>query len=232
MLNEQGSRAIVVAGGRGTRFGGSIPKQFMQLGGMPIMFHSVITFAKNALIDGIVLVVPAGYQDFCREWVKRLGINKIDSIVSGGDTRQKSVYIGLCAMPSSSVVLIHDGARPFIKDDAISDLISRAARYGAATLAVLSTNTVKIASDGFVDKTLDRDNIFIVQTPQAFRRDIIIKAHENAININFEAYDDCHLAENIGVMPAIVMGCPCNIKITHDIDIIIASHILETDEER
>ena len=226
MPKIDGAYAIVVAGGGGTRFGGDVPKQFINLGDMPVMFHSIVKFADSPLIDGIVLVAPPAYQNFCREWASKFGIGKITAIVTGGETRQASVFSGLTATPENcAIVLVHDGARPFVTAESISDVITKARKHSAATLAIQSTDTIKLSDGGIITQTMPRENLYMIQTPQAFCRHTLGNAHKAADGL--AAYDDCHLVEKIGISPAIVQGGPKNIKITYDIDFIVAQTILK-----
>ena len=212
--------AIVVAGGRSTRFGGDLPKQFLKLGGIPIIGHSLQAFNACPFVDEIVIVVPSQFWDICQG----LEITKPVHFTEGGETRQQSVCAGL-AFVHSGLVLIHDGARPFIEVDKIEALLAAAHEGEGATLATPVTDTLKVVDSNMkVSQTLHREKIFAVQTPQAFPVDIIKEAHKKKDN---QTYDDCQLVELLGIKSHLIMGSTQNIKITYPIDIKIAEMILE-----
>ena len=221
---------IVVAGGSGSRFGGDVPKQFVDLCGIPVVFHSLLGFDKNSYVDGMILVAPNNKHNFCRLAAQKLGVAKLIDIVSGGASRQESVYNGLLALPKgNSIVLVHDGARPLVTDDGISAVVSKAHKYGAATLAAPVTDTIKMVNpDMFAEQTVSRQNLYLTQTPQGFRQEILTAAHEAARNTNFIGSDDCQLVEKIGVKPKIIPFTTKNIKITHEGDLQLAELLLKT----
>ena len=210
---------IVVAGGKGTRFGGDLPKQFLKLGNKTVIEHSLATFEASPFIDQIIIVASSEFWGFCES----LGLSKLSKIADSGETRQQSVAKGL-SFVDGGLVLIHDAARPFVDDDKIQTLLASAYEGGGATLATPVTDTLKIADTNMcVDKTLPRESIFAVQTPQAFQFEVIKKAHEHGYA---DAYDDCQLVELLGIKPRLVRGSPQNIKITHPMDLEIAQLIL------
>ena len=220
--------AIIVAAGHGSRFGGDVPKQFVMLDGLPVVFHSVRTFAANPLVDRIVLVVHPDYRTLCGDYAERLGLNQGRGLeyVDGGETRQQSVLNALSSI-DSGIVLIHDGARPFVSKTAINAVITAAGQHGAATLALPVTDTIKRGAGGFVEQTLPRDALYAVQTPQGFRADVLKQAHDHACKEGLQAADDCCLVERLGVAVAIVAGEATNIKITYDVDLAIAKSLTE-----
>ena len=224
--------AIVAAGGGGLRFGGDVPKQFARLGDMPIVMHGLLTLASSSHVNGVVLVVPAKYCSHCKDMLRSFGLADV-KVVSGGANRQESVYNGLTALPggdgdSDGIIIVHDGARPFVTAQNIADVIEVAQNYGAAAMAVPVTDTVKQINEAMlVEQTLCRDNICLVQTPQAFRREILLKAHEQARAEGITSTDDCHLVEKMGVAPKIILGCAKNIKITHSVDLAFAESLLK-----
>lgn len=220
MYKNLNCTALVVAGGHGTRFGGHMPKQFLQLGGMPVIGHSLQTFDACPFVDEIVIVTSVNFWDIC----KGLGLTKPVHLTEAGQTRQQSVASGL-SFVRSGLVLIHDGARPFVEIDKIEILLAAAYEGNGATLATPITDTLKFADDNMrVAQTLQREKVFAIQTPQAFPVDIIKKAHEKQAS---QAYDDCQLVELLGIKPYLIMGSTENIKITYPIDIKIAEMILE-----
>jgi len=223
-----------VAGGQGSRFGGDIPKQFLPLGDMPVIGHSLVAFEQNIHIDQIVLVVPVDYFDFCTDMVKKLGVSKLKRMVVAGEFRHDSVYNGLLGLnytgEEPALVLVHDAARPFVKGERIDMLLMASSLYGAATLGLPVTDTIKEVDKGrftIVERTLLREKLYAVQTPQAFYLDKLMTAHEMAQKERYLGHDDCELMEAIGFKPHILIGCPTNIKITHNIDMALAKIILD-----
>jgi 2-C-methyl-D-erythritol 4-phosphate cytidylyltransferase len=227
--------AIIVAGGKGERFGGDKPKQILPLGGIPILGHSMVSFQQNSCVDQIILVTPKELWDFCYDLSKELGITKLRMIIRGGESRQQSVYNGLLGLrgpqgwASNGLVLVHDAARPFVPcHESIKELLNAAYHHYAATFAVPATDTIKtVDSHNMVKSTLQRDRTFLIQTPQAFWSNILRRAHKKARKAGFEAYDDCQLAENIGIKPKVIESSPDNIKITHAVDMVLAEEIYE-----
>jgi 2-C-methyl-D-erythritol 4-phosphate cytidylyltransferase len=221
--------AIVVAAGTGSRFGGELPKQFQPLGRKPLVVYSLEFFEKNKLIDEVVLVVAEEYLAFASQAiVDKWGLRKIRKITAGGLTRQKSVLAGLSACHSgTNLVAIHDAARPFLAEDLFARLIARAEETGAAILAVPAKESIKIAENGMIIKTLKRDTIWIAQTPQAFRFDTILQAHQRAEVARNEATDDSQLYEQHIGQVEIVPGSYNNIKITTRGDFVLAEEMLK-----
>jgi 2-C-methyl-D-erythritol 4-phosphate cytidylyltransferase len=221
--------AIVVAAGSGNRIGGDLPKQFMKLGGKPMVVHSLRFFEKNTLIDEIVLVVSEEYLAFASQAiVDEWGLRKIRKITAGGKTRQESVLAGLSACPNGiDLVAIHDAARPFLAGDLFSQVMAKASETGAAILAVPAKESLKIAENGVITKNLRRDTVWIAQTPQVFRFDDILSAHQRAEAARNEATDDAQLYEQYCGKVAIVPGSYNNIKITTKSDLVLAEEILK-----
>ena len=217
--------AVIVAAGRGKRMGGNIPKQFLNLKGKPIIYYTLNAFEKNANIDSIILVTGSDYISYCEEEiVSRYGFKKISKIIAGGSERQYSVYNALKIIePNTDIVLIHDGARPFIMQEDIDRIIEDTRLYGAAIMAVKCKDTVKIADEsGFVAETPDRARLWNIQTPQGFKLDIIKKAYDKAQYDGFLGTDDSSLAERNGVMVKVTEGHYTNIKITTEEDLLTA----------
>jgi len=206
--------AIVVASGVSTRFGGDMPKQFMLLGDMPVVSHALLAFERNPYIDNIILVSDEGLH-------QALEISKCTQIIKGGKERRDSVFNGLQAIDDEGcIVLIHDGARPFVDDDDITRLLDEVKIHKAATLATPATNTLKVADgDMKAASTLKRENIYEIQTPQAFDYKTLMQAHKAAQKDGLVGYDDCQLVESIGIAPKLIVGSSLNIKITYKIDL-------------
>jgi len=219
---------VIAAAGRGTRMGMDINKQYIQVRGIPVLAMTLQKFDSCSLIDEIVVVTNKEEAEYCRmNVIEKFGFKKIRAVTSGGDSRQKSVYNGLRELSADcDVVLIHDGARPFIDNDSIIACIDAACEYGAACVAVPVKDTVKLSDDcGFVDRTVDRSRLWQIQTPQAFKYGLIMDAHVKAAADDFEGTDDAMLAERAGSRVKIVMGSYYNIKITTIEDLVFADAI-------
>lgn len=219
--------AIIVAGGRGTRMGNALPKQFLPLGGTPILMRTIEPFITCSRIDEIVVVVPMENITETKQLTAAFAPGKPVGVVPGGAKRQESVFQGLAALrPGCGVVVIHDAVRPFITASLIAECVETAERFGAATVARPIKETVKAVEDGKVVETLDRSKLWIAQTPQAFRAEIILRAHEQARLDGFLGTDDCMLVERLGHPVHVIEGMDENIKITTPVDLSIAGVIL------
>lgn len=222
---------VVVAAGKGTRMNMNVNKQYIEVCGIPILARTLKTFDDANCIDEIILVVHCDDILYCREKIiDTNNYKKIKCVVTGGETRQDSVFNGLKEVAQDSdVVLIHDGARPFIDEESIVRCIEAAKQFGAATVAVPVKDTIKSAdSEGFVNSTLDRSTLWSIQTPQAFRYNIIMESHEQALKDGYIGTDDTVLAERLGYRTKLVMGTYNNIKITTKEDLIFAESIVKS----
>ena len=225
--------AVIPAAGQGTRMGAAAPKQYLELGGRPIVGYAVKTLADCSIIDNLVLVCSPGDEAYCRTIItEQLGIKKEIEIVAGGNERQESVYNGLLALPADTdVAVIHDGARPLLKPPELSLVVDAAIKYGAATLATPVKDTVKLADgNGFVTSTLNREFLWLIQTPQAFNFSLIMKAHQQAALTGFKGNDDASLVEALGAPVRIVTGSYANIKITTREDLLLAAALLRSEK--
>lgn len=221
--------AIILAAGRGKRMGAKVNKQFLLLDGKPILYYTLNAFNSNENIDEIVLVAAEAEIDICRrEIVEKYNFNKVISIVAGGKERQNSVLNGLKALNCCDIVLIHDGARPFVSLKVISDGIEYARRYGACACGMKPIDTIKVRNDqGFSSKTLKRDELFAVQTPQCFKYDIIRKCHEEIDKLGILVTDDTMVAEMFNSKVYLYEGDYSNMKITTAQDLSIGEKILK-----
>ena len=227
--------AIVLAAGKGLRFGSAKPKQLILLGGKPVIIHSLLALSGSEHIRDVVLVVnPANKKDILGQ-VRKYHIPKIREVVLGGKRRQDSVLNALKAVDErSELVLIHDGVRPFIDRNCISRLILEASRTKAAILGVPVKATIKkVRGPGktgsfAVSKTLKRDELWEVQTPQAFDRELLIKAYRGGNSE--DVTDDAMLIEKMDKLVSLVMGSYENIKITTPEDLAIAQAILKNNK--
>ena len=203
--------AVIPAAGVGSRLGG-LPKQMRLLGGAPVLFRTASVFDQHPAISSIVVAAHPNSLDVTREML--VPLSSPCSVVSGGSTRQESVIAGLSAvMEDVSIVLIHDAARPFVSDQIINDVIEAVKNTGAAAVASPIQDTVRYGNEGLFTKTASRDGLYAMQTPQGFRRNLLVKAtHQTGGYL--PATDDVALMQRIGQPVRIVEGDPRNIKIT------------------
>ena len=239
--------AIVLAAGKGTRFSrlnsssirGGIPPQIRKMiwaaksrfskplviiNSKPIIAYSLLAFAHNPKIKEIIVVANALNKKGIAASIKKYRIGKVKKIVLGGTERQDSVYNGLKAIDAcADLVIIHDGGRPFIGQKIITAAIKEAAKSGAAIVGVPVKATIKQAASGYIEKTLNRDILWEIQTPQAFKKDLILRAFKKFGRMRVT--DDAMLVEKLGVKPRLVLGSYKNIKITTPEDLIFAQAI-------
>lgn len=222
--------ALIPAAGMGKRMGASINKQYLLLGGKPILAHTLQLFEDAEFIDEIYPIVPLDEISYCRqEVVERYGFAKVRQIIAGGAERQHSVLNGLRAIAAAGaddIVLIHDGVRPFVTQETLRRSIEVARKHQGALVAVPVKDTVKVARDGFAVGTPPRTALWLAQTPQTFRYDIIRAAHESAAAEDYLCTDDASLLERVGEHSHIVIGDYRNIKITTPEDMILAEAFL------
>ena len=217
--------AIIVAAGKGVRMKGRMRKQYLDLSGRPVLVHSIMTFDACSLIEEIVIVVPEEEIDYCQNnIVSLLDLNTSATLISGGVQRQDSVYNGLQAIDKKTdTVVIHDGVRPFIHLEDLTACIIGARDFGACILGIPTSDTLKrVNKSGIIEDTLFRENIWLAQTPQAFRYDLIVKAHETARKDGYIVTDDASLVERLGKDVKIINGSKFNIKITTQEDLDVA----------
>lgn len=210
-----------------------LPKQFLYLGGKPILALTLDTFQRCNAIDAIILVCPAKDIEYCRvEIVQRFGLNKVKRIVPGGARRQDSVRFGLEATDGQyDRVVIHDGVRPLVDASLIERIIEKVNTDQAVITALPAKDTVKETGDLHeVVKTLERHHVWLVQTPQAFFYEVIASAHSRAFQEGWsEATDDSILVERMGIPVKVIEGSEKNIKITTPFDLKLASFFLDHD---
>ncbi len=218
--------AIVAAAGSGKRLKSRTKKPFVLLKGKPIVARTIEALHKCDVIDEIIVASEAGCVKRFSSLVKKYHFNKVSRIVIGGKTRYDSVRNCLAVIgPSFDIVIVHDGARPFIDTDTIAESVRLANKYGACIVAGRQTDTVKMVDDRmFIEKTLDRDRIFRAQTPQVFRFNVIKRAY--SMKVKGHVTDDSSLAERLGLPVKILIGKTCNMKITTRDDILLAESLL------
>ena len=235
MYNNVRCIAIVLAGGSGKRMGLEISKQFLKLNGKPIIAYTLEKFSDVDEIDDIILVTKPEYIDYCKkEIIDKYGIKKVSDIVCGGRERQESVFKGLQAVKDeNSIVLIHDGVRPFVSKSHIFETIKGAYESGGCILGVRANDTIKICDDNnLVASTLDRNRLWYIQTPQTFKYSLIYNAHCDADKSGFFATDDSMIAEKSGIPVKVIEGSYDNIKLTTIEDITIAKAIIDSQKEK
>jgi len=210
---------VIPAGGVGTRLGRRTPKQFLALGGAPILVATVSHFARHPRVSAIVVAAPAAHVERTRRILGRVRGAPV-TVVVGGETRQESVSRGLAAVSTdSALVVVHDAVRPFITRALIDAVLGAARATGAAICALPIAETVKRVGGGLVQGTLDRSELVAVQTPQAFRADLLREAHDKARRDGFTGTDDAMLVERLGQSVQVVAGLAENVKITTPVDL-------------
>jgi 2-C-methyl-D-erythritol 4-phosphate cytidylyltransferase/2-C-methyl-D-erythritol 2,4-cyclodiphosphate synthase len=229
MYKECVVSVIIAAAGSGSRMDkNKINKQYRSLGHMPILARTIEQFEKNPYIDEIIITVREEDMEYCqREIVQYYQYDKVAKLVKGGRERQDSVYNGLMAIrEDADLILIHDGARPFVHETTINHVIMKTHEEGAATVGVALKDTVKWICKGKIEKHINRESVMAMQTPQGFRRNIIMHAYDLARSDNYQGTDDNALVERIGIKPIVVAGDYKNIKITTEEDMMIAEAFL------
>lgn len=227
-------QVVIVAAGQGSRMGMDRNKVLLPLHGAPVIVRTLQVFDNDVCCKGIVLVTQGTETELFRSLIEAYGITKDVMFASGGKERQESVYNGLSLLAGEDpdqVVLIHDGARPFIRKDRIAEVVEAAGRFGAALLAVPVKDTIKKVSGGQVVDTLKRESLWSAQTPQAFRLSIILRAHRQGKINHVVATDDASLVEQLSLPVKVVKGSYRNIKLTTPEDMAVAEKFLEEEEK-
>ncbi len=221
--------AIILAAGKATRMKAGINKQYLNLKGKPLLSYALEVFFTSKLIDEIILVINEKEQDICHSKVlNHINIEKPFKLVFGGEERKVSVYNGLKNIDiKTNIIVIHDGARPFITEEMIETCVAGAKKYKAVSFGVPIKDTVKTINDkGFVLNTLDRKKTWLAQTPQGFEHELILKAHEKVLNCEKVVTDDAMLVENLPFNVKMILGEYRNIKITTIEDLAIAEALI------
>lgn len=222
--------AIVVAGGKGVRFGGDRPKQFLELRGTPIIIQTLRQFERCREIEKLIVVLPAeetaGFQSLAAEF----DLKKISRVVAGGETRARSVQNGLAAIAEADVVAVHDGVRPLVTPDEIDRVVQAAQTSGAAILVAPIGDTIKQVEADRITGHVSRASLRRALTPQCFRIEILRKAYAQLADLEsagVEVTDDSFLVERLGVDVTTIEGSPRNIKITKEEDLALAEMLLD-----
>ncbi|HEX2271373.1 MAG TPA: 2-C-methyl-D-erythritol 4-phosphate cytidylyltransferase [Pyrinomonadaceae bacterium] len=220
--------AIIAAAGTGARMASDRPKQFLQLAGTPIIFHTLKVFEQCDSIQEVIVVLPAEESAAFLALAGKQGLRKLSRVVPGGATRADSVKRGFGAIRSATagIVAVHDGVRPFVTGEEISSVVAAAESDGAAILVAPVTDTIKQVTGNSVVKTLGRGELRRALTPQCFRYELLKKAYEQ-VDVNDPSLtDESALVEKIGARVTIVEGSSRNIKITTPQDLVMAEALI------
>lgn len=225
MINKNSVTAVILAAGNSTRYGQNRNKNFEMLNGKMVLEYSLNAFNINNYIDDIIIVSKEDEKEKVKKVIEEQNLQKEVSIVVGGKTRQESVYNAI-SKTASDIVIIHDGARPMIKQKYISDCIEAMETIKGATIGVKSKDTIKITDeDNIVIETTKRANTWLIQTPQCFDRKVLLNMHEKYKNE--ECTDDCMLLEKENYKVKIIEGDYTNIKITTYEDINVIAELMK-----
>ena len=222
--------AIIVAAGSGKRFGTKIPKQFLEIKGKPLVIYTLERFQTCPEIDQIILVLPSKETANFLSIIGKYGIKKLSKVVAGGKTRAESVWKGLNAIrpATAEIIAVHDGARPLVTPQEISECVLKAKETGAAILVAAVTDTIKqVSENGIITHTINRSELKRALTPQCFQYEILKNAFENA-NLNESVTDESYLVEQSGVQVSIVEGSAINIKVTTQADLLVVESLLKS----
>ncbi|WP_338450500.1 2-C-methyl-D-erythritol 4-phosphate cytidylyltransferase [Niallia oryzisoli] len=219
-------QVVIPAAGQGKRMGAGKNKLLLKLDGVPILIHTLKVFEDDESCSGVILAVNEEDEKEFNSLLSEYSIAKVIGIVPGGAERQYSIYNGIKALRENGIVLVHDGARPFIEKGQIHSLVTAAEQHGASILAVPVKDTVKKVKDHKVIETVERSSLWAVQTPQAFRMPLLLKAYELAEEEGFLGTDDASLVERMGHDVMIVEGNYDNIKLTTPEDLFFAETII------
>ena len=224
--------AVIVAAGTSKRMNDGVDKLAVQLSGKPLLAWTISRFESAEIIDEIIVVTREDDIGKVKEMTKSEGFRKVSSVVKGGAYRQQSTQNGLNAISNDSkVVLIHDGARPLIRTSDIKRIVESAEENGAALLAVPSKDSVKEVQNGIITQTLPRESIWLAQTPQGFRKELLQEAFSSAEKEGYIGTDEASLVERLGKDVAIVEGHSSNIKVTVTSDIGVVQSLLKREEQ-
>lgn len=222
------TQAIVPTAGMGVRFQTDLPKPLVELCGKPLCVYALETFEKSTAVDSVILVGQKERLSQLKDIVSQYGLKKIVQIVSGGETRRESVSNGLTVCDDDTdIVLIHDGVRPLVSLSVIEDAVTLCGKWDAVVAAVAVKSTIKKVSKEslLVEATLDRSELWEIQTPQVFKKDVLLRAHQQ--NKESNPTDDAVMVEQLGIKVKVSPGDYKNIKITTQEDLVIAETFLK-----
>ncbi len=217
---------VLPAAGSGKRMGAGQNKLFLQLAEKPILMHTLAVFEEDVNCTGIWLAVKPEERSTIEEMIERYGITKVKGLPAGGEERQHSVHSCIKEMEQVEIVLVHDAARPFITHDIISQLAQMAKEKGAAIAGVRAKDTMKKVRGTLITETIDRDSLWMIQTPQAFRFDLLAEAEDVAEKVGFLGTDEAMLVERLGHEVHIVESSYENVKMTTKEDLLFGEAIL------
>lgn len=222
---------MMPAAGSGRRMGAGHNKLFLMLGEKPIFIHTLTVFEEDPACEGIILAVKQEEQQEIQAMLVQYKITKVVAIVDGGAERQYSVQACIRAHHNEGIVLVHDAARPFIRRSVIKELVETASKHGAAIAGVRAKDTMKLAQLGIVEETVDRDMLWVVQTPQAFQYDVLKDASNQAEVDGFLGTDESMLVERLGHQVRIVTSTYDNVKMTTQEDLAIGEILLKRHDQ-
>ncbi len=217
--------ALILAAGMGKRMGAGKNKVFLNIGKKSILFLTAEKFFENEYVDSVIVAAAKDEISEVEKVISAAASGKPFRVTEGGADRQESSCRAVDAAPGG-ILLIHDGARPFVSGEIINSVIEGTAAYGAAAPGILVTDTVKKAPGGIIEKTVDREELYLIQTPQGFFKEDILSAHEAAKRDGVSVTDDCMLLERMKKTVKIVPGSPDNIKVTVRADLDAADDII------
>ncbi|MCA1057168.1 2-C-methyl-D-erythritol 4-phosphate cytidylyltransferase [Rossellomorea aquimaris] len=222
-------QVVIPAAGQGKRMKAGKNKLLLELNDCPVIIHTLRVFDRDPHCKGIYLAISPGDRETLLELIRGFNIQKVVKLVDGGEERQHSVYNALLEV-DHEIVLVHDGARPFIKQETIHQLVEEAKSRGASIAAVPVKDTIKKVMDGTVEETIERSSLWMVQTPQAFQVPLLKKAHGDAASSGFLGTDDASLVERLDIDVSVVESDYDNIKLTTPEDLYFAEAIIKKQE--
>lgn len=221
--------ALIVAGGKGTRIKSSIPKQFLELGGLPVLMHTISAFYRYSEKINVIVVIPEDDFSIWKSLCDKHSFHKPITLQKGGDTRFQSVKNGLAQIPGDGLVAIHDGVRPLVNEDIIGASFRLAAVHKSAVASVRLKESIRI-TDQDTTKSVDRSRFRLIQTPQTFQVELIKNAYESKEDPTLT--DDASIAERAGHLISLFEGSYENIKITTEEDLVVAEALLKNRSEK
>ncbi len=219
------------AAGSGKRMGAGQNKLFLQLRNVPILIHTLRVFEQDLMCTEIWLAVKPDERETIQRMLEQYNITKVKGMPDGGAERQYSVNACVQACSEAKLILVHDAARPFIEPKVITELTKRASETGAAIAGVKAKDTMKKVHNGMIEETIDREHIWMIQTPQAFRYDILVNAQKQAELDKFLGTDESMVVERLGLPVHVVESTYDNVKITTQEDLLIGEAILQKREQ-
>ncbi|MFS0689592.1 2-C-methyl-D-erythritol 4-phosphate cytidylyltransferase [Sporosarcina sp. 179-K 8C2 HS] len=218
---------MLPAAGSGRRMGAGFNKLFLEMAGKPILIHTLDVFEQDPACSGMILSVKEEEKREIEGMLERFGITKVAALVEGGAERQQSVAACIRAHKAGGIVLVHDAARPFINQDVIRELVDVADEHGAAIAGVQVKDTMKVAPGGIVEETVDRSKLWAIQTPQAFRYDLLKEASDKAEAEGFLGTDESMIVERLGHPVRVVESTYDNVKMTTKEDLLFGEVLLK-----